>query len=117
MDQRQPASDPQRGAPEAITSVMRGESQLFFLGVNIAAELHNTGKIRAIAVSTSKRSPALPDVPTVAEAGLPEYQYDAWFAVMAPAGTTNLLECPGSRTSRLAYMPGSSFSSAFGTSA
>jgi tripartite-type tricarboxylate transporter receptor subunit TctC len=78
---------PQRGAPEAITSVMRGESQLFFLGVNIAAELHNTGKIRAIAVSTSKRSPALPDVPTVAEAGLPEYQYDAWFAVMAPAGT------------------------------
>ena len=78
---------PQRGAPEAITSVMRGESQLFFLGVNIAAALHNTGKIRAIAVSTSKRSPALPDVPTVAEAGLPEYQYDAWFAVMAPAGT------------------------------
>ncbi len=44
---------PQRGAPEAITSVMRGESQLFFLGVNIAAELHTTGKIRAMAVATS----------------------------------------------------------------
>jgi tripartite-type tricarboxylate transporter receptor subunit TctC len=78
---------PQRGAPEAVTSVMRGDSQLFFLGVNLAAELHNTGKVRAIAVSTAKRSPALPDVPTVAEAGLPEYQYDAWFAVMAPAAT------------------------------
>jgi tripartite-type tricarboxylate transporter receptor subunit TctC len=78
---------PQRGAPEAITSVMRGESQLFYLGVNIAAELHNSGKVRAIAVSTAKRSPALPDVPTVAEAGLPEYKYDAWFAVMAPGGT------------------------------
>jgi tripartite-type tricarboxylate transporter receptor subunit TctC len=78
---------PQRGAPEAITSVMRSDSQLFFLGVNIATDLHNTGKIRAMAVSTSKRSPALPDVPTVAEAGLPEYKYDSWFAVMAPAGT------------------------------
>src|SRR3978361_877414 len=76
---------PQRGAPEAITSVMRGDSQLFFLGVNIATELHSSGKIRAMAVSTAKRSPALPDVPTVAEAGLPEYKYDSWFAVMAPA--------------------------------
>jgi tripartite-type tricarboxylate transporter receptor subunit TctC len=78
---------PQRGAPEAVTSVMRGDSQLFFLGVNIATELHNSGKIRAMAVSTAKRSAALPDVPTVAEAGLPEYKYDAWFAVMAPAAT------------------------------
>jgi tripartite-type tricarboxylate transporter receptor subunit TctC len=77
---------PQRGAPEAITSVMRGDSQLFFVGVNLATDLHKTGKIRAMAVSTAKRSPALPDVPTVAEAGLPEYKYDAWFAVMAPAG-------------------------------
>ncbi len=78
---------PQRGAPEAITSVIRGESQLFFLGVNIATELHVTGKVRAIAVSTSKRSPALPDVPTVAEAGLPDYKYDSWFGVLMPAAT------------------------------
>ncbi len=78
---------PQRGAPEAITSVMRGESQLFFLGVNIATELHNAGKVRAIAIAKSRRSPALPDVPTVAESGLPDYQYESWFGVMAPAGT------------------------------
>ena len=78
---------PNKGAPEAVTSVMRNDSQLFFLGVNLAVDQHQTGKVRAIAVSTPKRSPALPDVPTVAESGLPDYKYDAWFAVMAPAGT------------------------------
>lgn len=77
---------PQRGAPEAITSVMRNESQLFFLGVNIATELHVSGKVRAIAVAKARRSPALPDVPTVAESGLPGYQYESWFGVLAPAG-------------------------------
>jgi len=75
---------PQRGAPEAITSVMRGESQLFFLGVNIAAELHTTGKIRAMAVATSKRSPALPDVPTVAEAGYPGFDISFWVGFFMP---------------------------------
>jgi tripartite-type tricarboxylate transporter receptor subunit TctC len=78
---------PNKGAPEAVTSVMRNDSQLFYLGVNLAVELHQSGKVRAIAVSTAKRSPALPDVPTVAESGLPDYKYEAWFAVMAPAGT------------------------------
>jgi tripartite-type tricarboxylate transporter receptor subunit TctC len=78
---------PNKGAPEAVTSVMRDDAQLFYLGVNLAVDLHQTGKVRAIAVSTPKRSPALPDVPTVAESGLPDYKYDAWFAVMAPAGT------------------------------
>jgi tripartite-type tricarboxylate transporter receptor subunit TctC len=78
---------PNKGAPEAVTSVMRNDSQLFYLGVNLAVELHQSGKVRAIAVSTAKRSPALPDVPTVAESGLPDYKYEAWFAVVAPAGT------------------------------
>jgi tripartite-type tricarboxylate transporter receptor subunit TctC len=78
---------PNKGAPEAVTSVMRNDSQLFYLGVNLAVELHQSGKVRAIAVSTAKRSPALPDVPTVAESGLPDYKYEAWFAVMAPAST------------------------------
>ncbi|MBX9843243.1 MAG: tripartite tricarboxylate transporter substrate binding protein [Xanthobacteraceae bacterium] len=76
---------PHKGAPEAMT--MRNDSQLFYLGVNLATDLHQTGKVRAIAVSTPKRNRALPDVPTVAESGVPDYKYDAWFAVMAPAGT------------------------------
>ncbi|MEW6451113.1 MAG: tripartite tricarboxylate transporter substrate binding protein [Pseudomonadota bacterium] len=78
---------PNKGAPEAVTSVMRNDSQLFFLGVNLAIELRQAGKIKVIAVSTPKRSPAMPDVPTVSESGLPTYEYDAWFAVMAPANT------------------------------
>jgi tripartite-type tricarboxylate transporter receptor subunit TctC len=78
---------PHKGAPEAITSIMRNDSQLFYLGVNLAVELHQAGKVRAIAVSTPKRSPALSDVPTVAESGLPDYKYDAWFSILAPAGT------------------------------
>jgi tripartite-type tricarboxylate transporter receptor subunit TctC len=77
---------PHKGAPEAMTSVMRGESQLFFLGVNLSAELHKAGKVRAMAIAKGKRSPVLPDVPTVAESGLPSYQYDSWFGVLAPAG-------------------------------
>ncbi len=78
---------PNKGAPEAVTSVMRNDSQLFFLGVNLAIELRQAGKIKVIAVSAPKRSPAMPDVPTVSESGLPTYEYDAWFAVMAPANT------------------------------
>lgn len=78
---------PHKGAPEAVTSVMRGELQLFFLGVNQAVELHNAGKVRVIAIASPRRSQAMPDIPTVAEAGLPDYRYDAWFGVLAPAQT------------------------------
>jgi tripartite-type tricarboxylate transporter receptor subunit TctC len=77
---------PYKGSPEAITSVIRGDTQLYYLSVNLAVELHNAGKVRVIAVSTPKRSPALPDVPTVAESGLPDYDFDTWFGVLAPAG-------------------------------
>ena len=77
---------PHKGAPESVTSVMRNDSQLFFLGVNLSVELAKAGKIHALAISTAKRSAALPDVPTVAESGLPGYVYDAWFGVLAPAG-------------------------------
>jgi len=78
---------PYKGSPDAITSVIRGDTQLYYLSTNLAVELHNAGKVRVIAVSTPKRSPALPDVPTVAESGLPDYSFDSWFGMMAPAGT------------------------------
>jgi tripartite-type tricarboxylate transporter receptor subunit TctC len=78
---------PQKGAPEAVTSVMRGDSQLFFLSVHLATELHTSGKVRAIAIAKDKRTPVLPDVPTILEAGLTDYRYDSWFGVLAPAGT------------------------------
>ena len=76
---------PHKGAPEALTSILRGESQLFTTSVSQALDLHATKKVAILAVT--RKVAALPDVPTVAEAGLPEYVYDSWFGVLAPAGT------------------------------
>jgi tripartite-type tricarboxylate transporter receptor subunit TctC len=78
---------PYKGAPEAVTSVIRGDSHFYFNPVNVGADLMQAGKVRALAVVSAKRNPTLPDVPTMAEAGLPEYSYDSWFGIMAPAGT------------------------------
>ncbi len=77
---------PYRGAPEAVGSVMRGDSHLYFFGVNLAAELHDAGKIRALAIATPKRNPAMPNLPTVAESGYPGFAFDAWFGMLAPSG-------------------------------
>ena len=97
---------PHKGAPEAMTSVMRGDSHLFFLGVNLSAELHRAGKVRAIAIAKAARSPALPDVPTVQESGLPEYQYESWFGMLAPAGTPGAILAKVSRDiARILQMP------------
>jgi len=78
---------PFKGAPEAILSVMRKESQVFFGGMNLVAPLHKNGMVFAMAVATAKRSHVLPDVPTVAESGLPQFTYNAWFGMMAPTHT------------------------------
>jgi tripartite-type tricarboxylate transporter receptor subunit TctC len=77
---------PYKGAPDAMTSVIRGDSQAYFVSANLSTELIEAGKIKVLAVSSDKRFPGLPDVPTVKESGLPDYVYDSWFGVMAPAG-------------------------------
>ncbi len=78
---------PYRGTPESLTSVMRGDAHLFFAPANLAVELIQTGKVRPIALVGSDRNAALPEVPTFAEAGLPGFVYDAWFALLVPAKT------------------------------
>ena len=78
---------PFRGAPEAVTAVVRGDVQLYFAPIPTAQELGATKKVQVIAINSAKRVPQLPDIPTVAEAGVPGYKYDSWFGVMAPAGT------------------------------
>lgn len=78
---------PYRGTPEQFTSIMRGDSQLSMAFLGNALPFIQSGKVRALAIATATRNPALPDVPTFAEAGMPEYQYDSWFGFMAPAGT------------------------------
>jgi tripartite-type tricarboxylate transporter receptor subunit TctC len=55
--------------------------------VNLALDLLQSGRVRALAVTTNARVAPLPDVPTVAESGLPDYFYDSWFGVLAPANT------------------------------
>ena len=78
---------PFKGAPEAVTAVLRGDVQLYFAPIPSAMSLGSAGKVRVLAVNSAKRVPQLPDVPTVAEAALPNYQYEVWFGVMAPIGT------------------------------
>lgn len=78
---------PYKGAPESNMSVVRGDAHLYFTPANTAIELMQSGKVRALAVATAKRVPEMPDVPTLAEAGLANFSYDSWFGLMAPAGT------------------------------
>jgi len=78
---------PYKGAPESLTGIMRADSHMFFAGINIALDLIQSGKVRPLAVAASKRIATLPAVPTFAEAGMPEFEYDAWFGVMAPTNT------------------------------
>lgn len=78
---------PFRGTPEQFTSIMRGDSQMSLMFLGAAVPFIQSGKVRALAIATPTRTAALPDVPTFAEAGMPEYQYDSWFGIMAPAGT------------------------------
>jgi tripartite-type tricarboxylate transporter receptor subunit TctC len=78
---------PHRGAPEALAALIRGEAQLFMVTIPVAQELVPANRVRSIAINSAERAPQLPDVPTISESGLPDYKYDSWFGMMAPAGT------------------------------
>jgi tripartite-type tricarboxylate transporter receptor subunit TctC len=78
---------PYKGNSEAITDTLGGQTQLVISGVPPILPHVKSGQLRAIAVADTKRSPLLPDVPTVAEAGLPGAESVAWYGIVAPAGT------------------------------
>ena len=78
---------PYKGSGPAITDLIGGQVDYMFDSITSAMPHIQSGKLRAIAVTTAKRSSALPNVPTVAEAGLPGYELSPWFAVYMPAGT------------------------------
>jgi tripartite-type tricarboxylate transporter receptor subunit TctC len=78
---------PFKGAPEAMTEVIAGRADFYFSPLVNALPLMKGGQLQALAVSNSKRASALPDVPTVAEAGYPNSEYNFWAGVFVPAKT------------------------------
>lgn len=77
---------PYKGGGQALTDVVGGQIPLVYTAVAGAHGFVKSGKVRAIAVSSAKRSSALPEVPTFAEVGVPDYVVDSWVALLAPAG-------------------------------
>ncbi|HZM44365.1 MAG TPA: tripartite tricarboxylate transporter substrate binding protein [Burkholderiales bacterium] len=78
---------PYKGPPEVLIDVMTGRIHYFLSPLVPALPFLRDGRLLALAVTTARRSPVLPDVPTMAEAALPGYEYQAWFGVFAPART------------------------------
>ncbi|HET7527835.1 MAG TPA: tripartite tricarboxylate transporter substrate binding protein, partial [Burkholderiaceae bacterium] len=78
---------PYKGTPEALTDTMSGRITYFFSPISAALPQVREGKLVALAVSSAKRASTLPNVPTVAESGLPGFDYNLWVGMFAPAGT------------------------------
>lgn len=78
---------PFKGGAEAINAVISGDVQVAFASIAPALPLVQAGKLRLLAVTPKKRSAAVPDTPTIAEAGVAGYDVSTWFGVAAPAGT------------------------------
>ena len=78
---------PYKGAAPAITDLIGGQIDVMFTTVASAASLVESGQLRAIAVTSAERSPAFPQLPTVAEAGVGGYAAESWYGLFAPAGT------------------------------
>lgn len=77
---------PYRGSGPAVADLVTGRLDCMFDSITSAAPHVASGRLRALAVTTTRRSLAMPDLPTVAEAGVPGYAVDPWFAMLAPAG-------------------------------
>jgi tripartite-type tricarboxylate transporter receptor subunit TctC len=78
---------PYKGGSQAIADVMAGHAQVLFNGMLATYPAVKDGKLKAIAVSSAKRFSAAPDIPTVAEAGVPGFETGSWQGIVAPAGT------------------------------
>jgi len=78
---------PYRGGGPAVIDVMGGQVPMLWVSIPAAAQFVKTGKLKALAVSTVKRSAAFPDVPTMQEAGVADFEVDSWYAMFVPAKT------------------------------
>jgi tripartite-type tricarboxylate transporter receptor subunit TctC len=78
---------PYKGTGPALTAMLGGEIHMQLIGISSVVPHLKSGRMRALAVSGAKRSPAAPEVPTVAESGVPGYAFDVWYGMLFPAGT------------------------------
>jgi tripartite-type tricarboxylate transporter receptor subunit TctC len=97
---------PYKGTPEALADTMTGRVDFMFASPGPTLPLLKSGRILALAVSTSRRSPVLPDVPTVAESGFPGFEYELWQGLFAPAQTPrSIIEQLNRDVQRVAEQP------------
>jgi tripartite-type tricarboxylate transporter receptor subunit TctC len=80
---------PYRGAGPALQDLIAGQVDVMFDGLGSSATHIKSGRIKALAVASTKRAPGFPDLPTSVEAGLPSYQVSTWYGLWAPKGTPN----------------------------
>jgi tripartite-type tricarboxylate transporter receptor subunit TctC len=78
---------PYKGSAPGLVATLSGEVQMMFDAGGVSAKYISDGRLRAVAVTGSKRNPALPDVPTLAESGISGFDLSVWFGIAAPAGT------------------------------
>ena len=78
---------PYQGAAPALTDLLAGHIQVMFTTVSSVTSFLKAGQLKALAVTSAQRSPAFPNLPTVAEAGVPGYVAESWYGLYAPAGT------------------------------
>jgi tripartite-type tricarboxylate transporter receptor subunit TctC len=98
---------PYKGATAAAAGLAGGQTQVMFIAHSLALPYLPNGKVRPIAFAGGKRSPAFPDLPTVAEAGVPGYDYSSWIALFAPKGTPQTIVAKlRSEVSRALGLPG-----------
>jgi tripartite-type tricarboxylate transporter receptor subunit TctC len=97
---------PYKGSAPAVTDLLGGQVQVMFDNVPNVLPHVKAGKLRALAVSGAKRTPLAPDVPTVAEAGVPGYELTVWFGLVAPAGTPrDIVQKLNAESLRILAMP------------
>ena len=78
---------PYKGSAPALNDVLAGTTQIMFVNLLSGLQHVKSGRIRALGVGTARRLRALPDVPTIAESGVPGYEFEAWFGIIAPVST------------------------------
>ena len=78
---------PYKGAPQAVTDVLAGHMNMMFNSIAPIVAHIKAGRVRVLGIASGKRSPQLPEVPTIAEAGVPGYESENWFGMFAPAKT------------------------------